>query len=184
MRQIALLVAVSALLVGCGRGIAQLDKLDRVQSAVLTDAHALSPATGAAIAPPVQITDPDQLIALQKFMESLQPHWKPLRGTPRPTRYQLELNGGGGPLYTLWIEPGYIAMASGKTLQESRLSNAQTAELLACIGLPPGALQMASASEFQGTPNYGIADKPQQPRGNIKKDQATRTVEYTVPAEE
>lgn len=181
MKQLALFLSLLLVAAGCGRGMARLDKMDRVQAAVFTDARAMAPNPPAGVSPPMRITNPDQLIAIQEFLESQKPNWNALNGTPRPTRFQLELTSSGGPLYTLWIEPGYLAMASGKSLVETRLSTAETAQLLACLGLPPGYLNAAGPAEVTGVPHYGVVDGPRVPPGTrTPNPNGARTVEYNL----
>ena len=185
MKRIIGLMAIVLTIAGCGRGIARLDKLDRVQAAVFTDARALAPESPAGVSPPLRITEPDRLIAIQDFLEARESQWQSLDGAPRPTRFQLELMGGSGPLYTLWIEPGYLAMASGNSLQETRLTNAQTAELLACLGLPPGYLNAAGPPEPASVPHYGVADGPRPHQTTRPMNRAgAKTVKYEMSAEE
>jgi hypothetical protein len=136
MKQI-LLAATVCFLVGCGGPVARLGRLSRVESAILTDANALTADTRATARPPIQLSDPDRLAALEKFLKAKRGEWKKVAGTPRATRFQMELVGNDRPLFTVWLEPGYIAMAEGKKIQEARLSNEETAQLLACLGLPP-----------------------------------------------
>ena len=133
---IVCLVLLGITVAGCGRQVARLDKLSRVEVAVLTDANALSSSTRSRARPPVQVTDPDRLAALEGFLKKHYSDWKKADGTPRATRFQLELIANDRPLYTIWLEPGYMAVASGKSVKETRLSNADMAELLACLGLP------------------------------------------------
>ena len=143
---VCLTLTVSAfLLVGCGGPLARLERMSRVQTAVLTDANSLTAETRASARPPVQISDPDRLAALETFLKKRRGAWKKVSGRPRPTRFQLELIGDDRPVYTAWIEPGYLALAEGKVIQETRLSNADTAELLACLGLPPDYLGSPAA---------------------------------------
>ncbi|MBA3315495.1 MAG: hypothetical protein M3552_06460 [Planctomycetota bacterium] len=137
MKPMLMLALAAFALAGCSRPVARLDKLSRVQAAVLTDASGFGGGAQNVARPPIQVTDPDRLAALESFLTSRQSKWKKADGMPRPTRFQLQLIAGDKPLYTVWLEPGYLAMASGKKMQEARLSNADTAELLACLGLPP-----------------------------------------------
>ena len=131
------LVSLVLVSVGCGGPVARLDRLSRVEAAVLTDANSFAANTRATARPPVQLNDPDRLAALERFLKSKRGSWKKVEGTPRATRFQLQLIGNDRPMFTVWMEPGYIAMAEGKAIQETRLSNEETAELLACLGLPP-----------------------------------------------
>lgn len=145
------LFAILFSVLGCGQGIARLDQLSRVQSAVLTDATSLGGATHGGARPPVQITDPDRLAALEDFLKAHRASLKPSKKSPRPTRFQLELMAIDRPLYTIWLEPGYLALGAGKSFRETRLSNAETAELLACLGLPADYL-----NPYPG----GVAEQP------------------------
>lgn len=131
-----LLLVVPLLAIGCGQGIARLDQLSRVQAAVLTDATSLGGDANGVARPPVQVTDPDRLLALENFLKARRSSLKATKKSPRPTRFQLELMASDRPLYTIWLEPGYMAVGSGKSFREARLSNAETTELLACLGLP------------------------------------------------
>jgi hypothetical protein len=137
MKTLLLSVLAFVVVAGCSRPVARMDKLSRVQAAVLTDANGMGAKPQNGASPPVQVTDPDRLAALESFLTSRQHRWKKADGTPRPTRFQLQLIAGDRPLYTIWLEPGYAAMASGKSIHETRLTNAETAELMACLGLPP-----------------------------------------------
>jgi hypothetical protein len=137
MKTLVLPCVLLVFVAGCSRPVARMDKLSRVQAAVLTDANGLGATPQGGASPPLQVTDPDRLAALESFLTSRQHRWKKADGMPRPTRFQLQLIAGDQPLYTIWLEPGYAAMASGKTIHETRLSNAETAELMACLGLPP-----------------------------------------------
>jgi hypothetical protein len=164
MKPILMLTLAALALSGCGRPVTRLDKLSRVQAAVLTDANGLG--TGGTGGGAIQITDPDRLAALESFMTSHRVRWKKADGMPRPTRFQLLLIGGDEPLYTFWLEPGYAAMAQGKKIQEARLSNAETAELMACLGLPPDYMGPLGLPAYPGmppamadssTPQWGVA---------------------------
>jgi hypothetical protein len=137
---------------GCGKSVARLDRLSRAQAAILTDANAYAADTRPMARPPVHVTDPDRLAALEKFLDKRQGRWKKADGTPRATRFQLELVGNDRPLYTIWLDPGYMAMANGKKVQEARLSSAETAELLACLGLPPDFLNPGPAGGYPVAP--------------------------------
>lgn len=145
-----LLIAVSAVMIGCGGRVARLDRMSRVESAVLTDANTLSPDTRSTARPTVQVSDPDRLMALEAFFKKRRGAWRKVSGRPRPARFQLELLGDGEPIYTAWLEPGYLALAEGKEVQETRLSNADTAELLSCLGLPPDYLSPAVSMAGSG----------------------------------
>jgi len=137
MKTLLLPLLIACVVAGCSRPVARMDKLSRVQAAVLTDANGLGASPQGGAVPPIQVTDPDRLAALESFLKSRHSRWKKADGMPRPTRFQLQLIAGDKPLYTIWLEPGYAAMASGKTIHETRLSNAETAELMTCLGLPP-----------------------------------------------
>ncbi len=137
MKPFLVLMLFAALLVGCGGRITRLERMSRVESAVLTDANALSQETSGNARPTVEISDPDRLVALEKFLKERRKDWQKVEGRPRPARFQLELLGQGRPIYTVWIDRGYLALAEGKEIQEMRLSNNDSAELLACLGLPP-----------------------------------------------
>lgn len=160
----AVVLAVAAVsLAGCHRPIARLDQLSRVDAAVLTDASSLGGGANASPGGSIAVTDPDRLAALDQFLTKRQGKWKKVDGKPRPTRFQLELMAGGSPLYTLWLDPGYVMMASGKSVQDARLSNAETAELLSCLGLPSNYLSPGGTPAYPAGPQampYGAA--PQQ----------------------
>jgi hypothetical protein len=148
MRTLVLSLLLAILMAGCSRPVTRLDKLSRVEAAVLTDANGMGPGARGGAAPPIQVTDPDRLAALESFLTARQSRWKKADGMPRPTRFQLQLIAGDRPLYTIWLEPGYAVMATGKTIHETRLSNTETAELMACLGLPPnymGPIDMMSS---------------------------------------
>ncbi|MGC1275426.1 MAG: hypothetical protein WBC44_17095 [Planctomycetaceae bacterium] len=146
-----LLIAIAALaVIGCGGRIARLDRMSRVESAVLTDANTLAPDTSSTAQPAVHVTDPDRLAALETFLIKRRGAWKKVSGRPRPARFQLELLGEGEPIYTVWIDPGYLALAEGKEVQETRLSNADMAELLSCLGLPADYLSPAASMAGPG----------------------------------
>jgi hypothetical protein len=136
MKEFLLLAASAVAFAGCGGPVARLDKLSRVETAVMTDANSLAPDTQSWARPPLRVNDPDRLAALESFLTKRRGTWRKVSGRPRPTRFQLELLSDERPLYTVWMEPGYLALAEGKRVQETRLSNAETAELLACLGLP------------------------------------------------
>lgn len=158
MKSILAAVALSMLVAGCGGPVVRLNKLGRVRAAVLTDANGFSATTSGTARPPIEVTDPDRLAALDRFLKARGKSWQKLEGAPRATRYQLQLMGDDGPLYTLWLETGYVAMAEGKRLQDTRLTFAETAELLACLGLPPDYL--GPPSRDSGPPRSGVADGP------------------------
>lgn len=137
MKTLLLPLLALAMIAGCSRPVARMDKLSRVQAAVLTDASGMGASPQSGALPPIEVTDPDRLAALESFLKARHSRWKKADGMPRPTRFQLQLIAGDRPLYTIWLEPGYAAMASGKTIHETRLSSAESAELMACLGLPP-----------------------------------------------
>lgn len=144
---------------GCGQGIARLDQLSRVQAATLTDATSLGGTPQGGARPPVHITDPDRLAALEEFLKARRMSLKPIKKSPRPTRFQLELTANDRSLYTIWLEPGYLALGAGKSFREARLSNADTAELLACLGLPADYLNPYPGT-FNGAPVIPAAYPP------------------------
>src|SRR5688500_15878170 len=104
MKQIAALALLGAV-VGCGGPLARMDRLDRVQAVVLTDANALS--GGSSGFPPIQIADPDRIAAVEAYLKARHDRWQKTSGTPRAMRFQLQLVGDNRPLYTVWFEPGY-----------------------------------------------------------------------------
>ncbi len=137
MKTILLSLLMLGVVTGCSRPVARMSKLSGMQAAVLTDANGMGATPQGGASPPIEVTDPDRLAALESFLKTRQSRWKKADSMPRPTRFQLQLIAGDRPVYTIWLEPGYAAMASGKTILEARLSNADTAELMTCLGLPP-----------------------------------------------
>ncbi len=167
MKTLLLPLLAFVVVAGCSRPVARLDKLSRVQAAVLTDANGLGARPQSGASPPVQVTDPDRLAALESFLTSRQHRWKKADGTPRPTRFQLQLIAGDRPLYTIWLEPGYAAMASGKSIHETRLTNAETAELMACLGLPPNFMGPQGVPYPMMMPPGGAAPPPIMPPSQV-----------------
>lgn len=170
MKPTVALVLLAAVM-GCGGSLARMDRLDRVQVAVLTDANAL--AGGGKGFPPVQIADPDRIAAVEAYLKARHDRWEKVGGTPRAMRFQLQLVGDNRPLYTVWFEPGYAqGTAGGKDLREMRLSNADLAELFAALGLPPdyqAVIANASTVDY-GPPRSGVAKEPTMlPAGGLKK---------------
>ena len=165
MKSILAAAVLSMLVAGCGGPAVRLSKLGRVRAAVLTDANGFSATASGTARPPVEVTDPDRLAALDRFLKARGKSWQKLEGAPSATRYQLQLMGEDGPLNTLWLETGYVAMAEGNKLQQTRLTYAETAELLACLGLPPDYLGPPSMDS--GPPRSGVADGPRQAGGKF-----------------
>lgn len=161
MKPILAGLVLSVLTAGCGGPVARLEKAGRIQAAVLTDAHGLSGGAGAI--PPVQVTDPDRIAAVEAYLKARHDRWQKSSGTPRPMRFQLQLIGDGRPLYTVWFEPGFAqGTGGGKDLREMRLSNADLAELFGALGLPPDYLAIAATASTvdYGPPHSGVVKGP------------------------
>jgi len=169
MKQIAIMTLLG--IVGCGGPLARMDRLDRVQTIVLTDANALS--GGSSGFPPIQVTDPDRIAAAESYLKARHDRWRKTSGTPRAMRFQLQFVGDNRPLYTVWFEPGFAqGTAGGKDLREMRLSNADLTELFAALGLPPQhQAVIANASTVDlGPPRSGVVKEPTiLPAGGLRK---------------
>jgi hypothetical protein len=167
MKTILLPILLLAVITGCSRPVARMDKLSRVQAAVLTDASGMGTSPQSGALPPIEVTDPDRLAALESFLKARHSRWKKADGMPRPTRFQLQLIAGDRPLYTIWLEPGYAAMASGKTIHETRLSNAESAELMACLGLPPNYMGPTGMPYPAAVPPAGVYTPQAMPPSQV-----------------
>ena len=118
-----------------------MSQLDRVQSIVVTDSLAFGKETRGKALPPVQIYEPDRIAAFQDFLKTRQKRWKKVPGEPSNARFQCELISNHRPIATIWLEAGFVQMTTGdKRLQGMQLSQAETVELLATLGLPTNIL--------------------------------------------
>ena len=151
MKPFLVLALSTVALAGCGNRIARLERMSRVETAVLTDANALAKEPHPGARPRIEISDPDRLAALETFLKQRRGAWRKVSGRPRPARFQLELLGQGEPIYTVWLDRGYLALAEGKEIQETRLSNDDAAELLACLGLPANYLAPPPSTSDSGS---------------------------------
>ena len=147
MRRVAVFTALFAALplVGCGPGVrpagVALSELGRVQALEITDAAAFDPRHRHAAFAPSRVTDPDRIAGVRAFLEARREKWERVGGEPRAVRFQVRLLSNERPVYTLWVEPGYAQLsAGGKDLKGLPLSGAESAELIALLGLPPGSL--------------------------------------------
>ena len=131
--------------VGCGPGARPagiaLSELGRVQALEITDAAAFDPKHRHAAFPPARVTDPDRVAGVRSFLEARRGKWERVGTEPRAVRFRVRLLSNDRPVYTLWVEPGYAQLsAGGKDLKGLPLSTAESDELLALLGLPPGVL--------------------------------------------
>jgi len=132
---------IIGLAVGCSQPIAHIRSLQGMQRVVVTDARAYGKETLQSAHPPVEITDPDRLAAFEDFLEQHKKRWERIKGDPRTSRFQLELMADGRKLSTFWFEPGYLQRHDGgKRVSAIRLTNAESADLVTALGLPPSYL--------------------------------------------